>query len=583
LKTVASFDEGLYLLVAREWLVGHLPYVTAWECKPPLFFALLVLLMKVFGFSTLAALRFGSDATVAIAAIGVYRISRLIPNNSSVTGFAAAITYASLTLSDSGVSGDPELFYAPCIIWPLAFALESICVGRKLSSSTTLLSGVLLGAAFQIKQSAAPEAALAMTFVAVAAGFAWRQAALILAGFTIPIVIGIAPYIWSQQIAFYLDANLWTLLRRGLGPPPPRTPLFGVLREQVEAFFPSCFLLLVMPYFVGHRDARERRLLAIVSIWFLVAIATLIPIREFLGYQFIPAMAPASIIGTWTVFYIAKDKRSARKLLLSSALLAVVAHAAGQFTTAVDTIYHRIVLADPTYGDDTARLADFLRHHRSSGAWLYVARDEEILYLLADAPLPTRFPFPPHLLEAAQQVVSGSPGAREVDRIFGMSPNYVVFDGALHGNDNESAIAEITRNLLQHYSVVYSIGDRRVYVRTTDSPPPHSPHVNPSNALGRDDVTPLATLHPSCAGPTARACESTFGSSGFSKRSRIVFNCPQGMPFDADGENPARKGLLAAKGLPKIGEPMIDYKAHVSEAIEALSHRTRLRAELDRA
>jgi hypothetical protein len=42
------------------------------------------------------------------------------------------------------------------------------------------------------------------------------------------------------------------------------------------------------------------------------------------------------------------------------------------------------------------------------------------------------------------------------------------------------------------------------------------------------------------------------------------------MPCDADGECPARKGLLAAKGLPKIGEPMIDYKAHVSEAIEAL-------------
>ncbi len=43
------------------------------------------------------------------------------------------------------------------------------------------------------------------------------------------------------------------------------------------------------------------------------------------------------------------------------------------------------------------------------------------------------------------------------------------------------------------------------------------------------------------------------------------------MPFDADGVSPARKGLLAAKGLPKMGDPMIDYKAHVSEAIEAIA------------
>jgi hypothetical protein len=48
-------------------------------------------------------------------------------------------------------------------------------------------------------------------------------------------------------------------------------------------------------------------------------------------------------------------------------------------------------------------------------------------------------------------------------------------------------------------------------------------------------------------------------------------DCSKGMPFDADDESPAHKGLPAAKGLLKIGEPMIDYKAHVSEAIEALA------------
>jgi hypothetical protein len=45
----------------------------------------------------------------------------------------------------------------------------------------------------------------------------------------------------------------------------------------------------------------------------------------------------------------------------------------------------------------------------------------------------------------------------------------------------------------------------------------------------------------------------------------IVALCPYGVPFDADGERPARKGLLAAKGLPKIGEPMIDQKPTADE------------------
>jgi len=49
LQSVASVDEGLYALVAREWLRGHLPYTSVWETKPPFFFALLAGAFALFG------------------------------------------------------------------------------------------------------------------------------------------------------------------------------------------------------------------------------------------------------------------------------------------------------------------------------------------------------------------------------------------------------------------------------------------------------------------------------------------------------------------------------------------------------
>jgi hypothetical protein len=266
-----------------------------------------------------------------------------------------------------------------------------------------------------------------------------------------------------------VDANFWAFARRAGGPPPAHDSILGVLREQLEAFFPVCLLVLPMPFLLGRADLKERQLLAWLAVWAVTGLATVLAIREFFGYQFIPVMAPASLLGAWTLVTLTKI-RLRTAVIGAIFVISIVAHTAGYVAPSLDALYHRFALADRTYGDDTARLAAYLSLHRGQGAWLYVMNDQPALYILTGAPPPTRFPFPPHLLDPEQEIVSGASTTHEVERILLSRPDYVVFDGS-----KLYAIARIGKEsaelFSQNYRLVYAVGERGVYQSIQPTPP----------------------------------------------------------------------------------------------------------------
>jgi hypothetical protein len=280
-------------------------------------------------------------------------------------------------------------------------------------------------------------------------------------GFALPIIVGFVPYYFTGQSSYYLDANFWAFVRRAQGAPQSHDSILGALREQLEAFFPVCLLVLPMPFLLKRADAKERQLLAWLAVWASVGLATALAIRELFGYQFIPVMAPASLLGAWTLLTLTNVR--VRSVVVGSVLAAgIIAHTAGAFERAVDIVHHRLALSDPTYDDDTARLAEYLSQHRGQGDWLYVINDQPALYILTGAPPPTRFPFPPHLLDPALEIVSGIDGTREVARILDSRPVFVVFDGSYSYAAARIGVENADR-LRRNYALVYSVGGRGIY------------------------------------------------------------------------------------------------------------------------
>jgi hypothetical protein len=220
-------------------------------------------------------------------------------------------------------------------------------------------------------------------------------------------------------------------------------------------------------------DLKERQLLTWLAAWAVTGLVMVLAIREFFGYQFIPVMAPASLLSAWALVTLTKVRL--RTAVIGGILvISIVAHTAGYVALSLDALYHRFALGDRTYGDDTARLAAYLSQHRGQGAWLYVMNDQPALYILTGAPPPTRFPFPPHLLDPEQEIVSGASKTHEVERILLARPDYVVFDGSkLYAS---ARIGNKSAELLsRNYRLVYAVGERGVYQSIQPMPPKSRP------------------------------------------------------------------------------------------------------------
>jgi hypothetical protein len=460
LISVADFNESLYLLVARELVSGHLPYLTLWECKPPLLFFMIAGWSKLFGLSMLSY-RFLADAAVFVTACAIYRIGQVFRTHGELIGLTAALTYVGFSVSDSGTASEAEIFIAPFISVAAALLLPPYIAGRRLRLGPTFVVGVMLGCATQMKATAALEALVFAVLAILAMQRNARAWFVFIAGAALPIVAGAAPYALTGTVPDYLDANIGSIVRRRLV--PSHLSVLELLRQQAEAFFPGIVLALALPRALREAAPDDRRIVAVLIAWCVVDIATVVAVREYLAYQFLPAMVPVSLLSAWIVIRLLGSRPATARIALAVAVGTMLVHGAGQLTTAAQTLAQRAG-GDAYAGDDTARIGAYLRAHRGRGNWLYVALDQPVLYLLTQAPVPTRFPYPPYLTQPEHEHVAGIDGTAEIERIFANHPRYVVFDGPLTGEQGCELIT-IAQDLRQEYTPVYAIGDRRVYRR----------------------------------------------------------------------------------------------------------------------
>ena len=73
-----------------------------------------------------------------------------------------------------------------------------------------------------------------------------------------------------------------------------------------------------------------------------------------------------------------------------------------------------------------SQVAAYLQAHMNPDDALYVLDYEPILYYLVDARMPTRYIFPPHLIDVQFQAVDRIRPLEELDRIMAQAPFYVV-------------------------------------------------------------------------------------------------------------------------------------------------------------
>lgn len=76
-QAVIDWDEGVHFTMTADWLRGGIPYLTAWDHKPPGLYLILAPVIYLFG-ANLIALRIFTTLYLLLSMVVLYQLSRKI-------------------------------------------------------------------------------------------------------------------------------------------------------------------------------------------------------------------------------------------------------------------------------------------------------------------------------------------------------------------------------------------------------------------------------------------------------------------------------------------------------------------------
>jgi len=110
--------------------------------------------------------------------------------------------------------------------------------------------------------------------------------------------------------------------------------------------------------------------------------------------------------------------------------------------------------------DVPARVAALIAAELPPGEAIFVPNYQPIVYFLARAGIPTRFPFPIHLTGAFANLAGASTDG-EVGRILATKPRFIVIDRGYWGTMRPAAANAIAAALEAGYELAYVFPDER--------------------------------------------------------------------------------------------------------------------------
>ncbi len=382
-----GIDEVFYVEVAHLWTKGVLPYVGAFDVKPPGFFALVAASQLVLG-PSLASARAVAIALDAVTATALFFLGRRL--GAPRVGLFAAIVYPPL----SELVAFNDFYSALAAVTTLTFlaALSPLrLVGRA------ALTGLAVGAACSIKQTAAFEAIVVLFALVRAPDAAGRRTTAVLAfvsGASIVPVGILAYFAWHGVAGAVIDAAVIGALVRPASAAEGLTFIDGVLlffplhRSILAVFVLACLALL-------RRRALAEALpgapLAVLEAWLLAALLTTLVQRsmhvDYINQTLPPALLLAGLCAARATPEFGRAPEWAR---LGALALMSLAIAVKNFGGGLTNRHPTRAIAEATLAIRATRPSNADRLFAANrGLWLNAATDLDP---------PTRYIHPAHTL-----------------------------------------------------------------------------------------------------------------------------------------------------------------------------------------
>jgi len=409
---IVHVDEQYYLLVGDRMLHGALPYVDLWDRKPVGLFLIFAAVRLLPGDGILAYQLVATLFAVATAWL-IARGSRRL-GATQTGGLAAAFAYILWLSLLSGRAGQSPVFYNLFVAAAAVLTLRLPILAEAHRSRAIVWNGaatcLLAGLAIQTKYTPVVEGAFfglvhlwylhrsgASLPTTVAAGLLWASLGIV------PTAVIVAEY-WRRGPAafqaFWFSNFASVSLRKGY----PAAKIAARLAGTTAQLLPF-LLCAIVTWRSKPRPDHTWQERAIAFGWLAAALIAFAMIGAFFDHYALPLLVPLAMIAA----PVLGRHRAAAFALIGYGLLLFVARVA-------------LVPTDAA----SARAVGQVMAANDRGQCPYVFAGDAILYLLADACIPTAYAFPSTLAYEAEQGASGVDEVAEVRRILAGRPPVIV-------------------------------------------------------------------------------------------------------------------------------------------------------------
>ena len=457
--SVVDWDESLYLLISDDLLDGVLPYGQTWDHKPPVIFYVFAAAQLMFG-GGVTAVRILGVVGAGLGAYGIHQLLQLLwpRSKGAVTG---ALAYLLLFAAIGGLATNTEVIFAAFVIG----GTYAVLVGSASSERAVLwwvLGGMAFGVGFGVKYVVGFDllgfAALHLAFVwghsgrgfGGALGATLYAGAVVLASFVATLALQLLPFLLSGRLD---DVIAYTITYNAQY---TSTHIYsGALLQGFNAMLAlsgawiGALMLLFWPDGGLRDDARSSRIGGALFVWLLFdMVSVLVQGRLFPHHclQLVPVLA--LLFG---VFAGAVQERIAGHRRVAGAVTAAVLLVVLTLMGPVQELGWRglrllrnAVAGDLHRDDLPQRIAARIRSELEPGDAIYVFNDHPVIYHLAGARVPTRFPFPLHLQNQSVAQGVGFDADAEIARILAERPRFIVV------REDESVVGWRGYALLEH-------------------------------------------------------------------------------------------------------------------------------------
>jgi 4-amino-4-deoxy-L-arabinose transferase-like glycosyltransferase len=475
--TVFDWDESTMIVMGQSILNGYLPYVHAWDIKPPLAFYAYALFIALFG-KSIISVRLGGILCIYIACIFTYETAKKVRGRTA--GMISAL-FLSVFVSTgpSGLSTMTEHI----LLVPVSFILY-LLMTRNMNKKAAFITGLVLGIGILTKSNMVFESLAVL--VLLSSGILNKDVKFLdrikecltfVIGISIPVLAMTYYYFMNDSLLLFLKTNVTAVLDYSGMKEAVLADKIGVFLYNIEFNMKTNPLLwasfsLGIIYLLFIRRGNNK-FIAVAMIIFTGQMSSLfLSGKPFGGHYLLESMPVASLVSGVAISESLSEKRIPG---VSTPLIIILITTGVLFSLFPNVIknyaeiYSRLLRKQPLYNDSCYNIAEYLRRFNVKGQYIYMVNSCQIVYWLTDSRYPTKYIHPSNIFlnEYMLKIIDGSDATREKEllSILDKRPRFIIFRRDLWPKYLGDFKAILDNELSANYEHVKSIDTYQLYKR----------------------------------------------------------------------------------------------------------------------